>query len=522
MGYDPVWQDVEPTEGGELLDVLRRRVAASDLLLQLVGDRYGAEPPTATDDFGRLSYTQFEARYAESIGRQAIYCFVSSEFAADESPPESEEKQSLQAKYREWLSETNRLRYENISSPQELELSVRRISNELHRLRQDSERRARRQRAATSFSLIALVILFIAGWYAYKAIRSSQEYQLAATTRATANAEQLRSEAAVIRESIEAIVPRLVSGFADKDRETDSLRKQLEGAVRRLAESETSSHSTVRTKLQQLRASGNAKFLGQFLDEQMAKQPHPSIEQLRERAAVAMVTGDLDRAGQCLGGILSVQKNDLDAIYSLGWVYEKRSELLKAEREYERLFELAPADSSWQAAARFALGDIAFYRRGDLASADRLFREARDIYAKCGQQERQADVLGNLFLLATSQQNFDEAARHARESAEIYHKLGLPSQEGNALSHMGVAALARNDLIEADKRLREAMEIFRKLGDLGSQATTLGNLGLVANERGDFVVARQLWAESRDLFTRVGNSAMARQRQRQIDKTPIK
>lgn len=27
MGYEPVWQDIEPTDGGELLEVLRRRIA---------------------------------------------------------------------------------------------------------------------------------------------------------------------------------------------------------------------------------------------------------------------------------------------------------------------------------------------------------------------------------------------------------------------------------------------------------------------------------------------------------------
>ena len=61
MGYEPVWQDIAATEGGELLDVLRRRIEPCAVLVQLVGQRYGAEPPQPTAEFGRVSYTQFEA-----------------------------------------------------------------------------------------------------------------------------------------------------------------------------------------------------------------------------------------------------------------------------------------------------------------------------------------------------------------------------------------------------------------------------------------------------------------------------
>jgi hypothetical protein len=44
MGYEPVWQDIANTDGGELLDVLRRRIAPAAVVVQLVGRRYGAEP----------------------------------------------------------------------------------------------------------------------------------------------------------------------------------------------------------------------------------------------------------------------------------------------------------------------------------------------------------------------------------------------------------------------------------------------------------------------------------------------
>src|SRR5580704_14091579 len=80
-GFEPVWQEIASTAGGRLLDVLRRRIAPASLVLQLVGQRYGAEPPQPTAEFGRVSYTQFEALEAEQLGKKVIYLFLDESFA---------------------------------------------------------------------------------------------------------------------------------------------------------------------------------------------------------------------------------------------------------------------------------------------------------------------------------------------------------------------------------------------------------------------------------------------------------
>src|SRR6202034_3301717 len=103
MGYEPVWQDIEPTDGGELLEVLRRRIAPCAMTVQLVGNRYGAEPPHPTAEFGRVSYTQFEALEAERLGKKVIYHFLDETFPADPAGPEPPELTALQASYRQRL-----------------------------------------------------------------------------------------------------------------------------------------------------------------------------------------------------------------------------------------------------------------------------------------------------------------------------------------------------------------------------------------------------------------------------------
>ncbi|HWC88910.1 MAG TPA: DUF4062 domain-containing protein, partial [Pirellulales bacterium] len=143
MGYEPVWQDIAATDGGELLDVLRRRLEPAALVIQLVGQRYGAEPPQPTDDFGRVSYTQFEALEAERLGKKVIYHCLDDKFPTDPAAAELPEIATLQATYCQRLKDANRLRYEQIADTSELELSIRRISDELASLRRQADRRQR-------------------------------------------------------------------------------------------------------------------------------------------------------------------------------------------------------------------------------------------------------------------------------------------------------------------------------------------------------------------------------------------
>jgi hypothetical protein len=73
LGYQPVWQDIFGTETGDLRSVLRKKIDQCKGVVQLVGQSYGAEPPTADEEFGRVSYTQYEALYARQRGKKVWY-----------------------------------------------------------------------------------------------------------------------------------------------------------------------------------------------------------------------------------------------------------------------------------------------------------------------------------------------------------------------------------------------------------------------------------------------------------------
>ena len=74
LGYEPVWQEIFGLEGGDLREVLRQRIDQCQGVVQLVGQCYGAEPPAPDENFGRVSYTQYEALYARLRGKKSGIC----------------------------------------------------------------------------------------------------------------------------------------------------------------------------------------------------------------------------------------------------------------------------------------------------------------------------------------------------------------------------------------------------------------------------------------------------------------
>jgi Domain of unknown function (DUF4062) len=90
LGYEPEWQDIFGTEEGDLRAMLRRRIDSCKGVVQLVGKCYGAEPSIIDEEFGRISYTQYEALYAIRKGKKVWYLFLDESFPTD---PHAEEDQ---------------------------------------------------------------------------------------------------------------------------------------------------------------------------------------------------------------------------------------------------------------------------------------------------------------------------------------------------------------------------------------------------------------------------------------------
>ena len=139
LGYEPVWQDIFGTEGGDLRQMLRQQIDQCKGVVQLIGQSYGAEPPTPDEEFGRVSYTQYEALYARKRGKKVWYLFMDESFPIDAHEPEPDELRQLQASYRNMLKVDTHL-FHPLASREALEAGVLKLRDDLTQLRRGAKR----------------------------------------------------------------------------------------------------------------------------------------------------------------------------------------------------------------------------------------------------------------------------------------------------------------------------------------------------------------------------------------------
>jgi len=153
LGYEPITQEILGTEPGNLTKILSDKVDACDGLIQIVGQAYGEEPPSPLPDFGRVSYTQFEMLYAQSVKKRVWIIIAKDDYQRD-APLElldiptdlakipkgetiqsyQEIRRNLQRSYSDRIIKAGFLR-SNVSTTSELELVVERMKDELGEIR---------------------------------------------------------------------------------------------------------------------------------------------------------------------------------------------------------------------------------------------------------------------------------------------------------------------------------------------------------------------------------------------------
>ncbi len=158
LGYEPVWQDVFGTGTGDLCALLREKIDHCKGVVQLIGQSYGAEPASKQTEFGRVSFTQYEALHARQCGTKVWYLFIDEHFPIDPHEPESEELQQLQQQYRERVKSDTHL-FHPLQSPEALEAGVLKLRDDLTRLRRGAKQWAIGVGAA--LILIAMLVLWL-------------------------------------------------------------------------------------------------------------------------------------------------------------------------------------------------------------------------------------------------------------------------------------------------------------------------------------------------------------------------
>jgi hypothetical protein len=460
LGYEPVWQDIFGTEQGDLRAMLRRKIDDCHGVVQLVGQRYGAEPPAPDERFGRVSYTQYEALYARSRGKKVWYLLLDESFPLEAQPPEPSEARELQAAYRRRLQEDSHL-FHPLKNLDSLEADVLKLRNDLARLRRGA------RRWAAGVAVLLLVVAGLSAWMVRQQQRTSVE--IAKLTQAVTQFQGVqarqelpgRSGAAVEQATYAELARRL--GVDER-----KLRERLPGFA----------HELQRAPEASTFERANAAYVaGDF----------PEAERRALQAAAEAQTGHPPQTSA------AIQALELACAASLQRV--EFADALRHLRRAEQLTDRQRDPLHWGEVQR-ALGHV-LYQQGDYKAAVAVAREELAERLRWSGSENRETLYSRSNLAAALEREgrLAEAVEEDRAVLAARERLLGPEHPEALLSrnNLAVALADSGQLAEAEKEGRTLVEVDGRVLGPEHPDTLTGRhiLGVVLEREGRYPEAEK-------------------------------
>jgi tetratricopeptide (TPR) repeat protein len=411
LGYQPVWQEIFGTESGDLREILRRQVDQSKGLVQLVGQCYGAEPPSPDEQFGRVSYTQYEALYARERGKKVWYLFIDERFPSEPCESEPDELRNLQTAYRRRLQSDTHL-FHSLTSSEALEASVLKLRDDLTHLRRGVKRWA--------VGVVALLVFLSAAtiWLIQMQRRQSSAIQ-----------KQGEQVTAIVNryQKMEQALVRLADVEAQSKQPGSKLSPQEQRAL---------AYATLERELG-LPAGVLDKELPAFALGLYNRSDTKPL--MRARAAYAL--GRFDEA----------EKLSLDAAAQDRQAYEIARHVQEEKRK--------------QAIEEYVLAGLAAQKHVQYARAMEHFREAEKLTDRSRTPTEWAEVQYAIARLLDDEGQYQDAENVARAVVEVRaHVLGSEHLDTlRSRVQLAVALLHEGKFIEAETNLRELVTLEEKV-----------------------------------------------------------
>ena len=470
LGYQPVWQEIFGTEGGDLRDVLRQQIDNCKGVVQLVGQAYGAEPSAADGEFGRVSYTQYEALYARKRGKKVWYLFIDETFPIDAHQPEPEELRRLQLAYRRRVQSNTHV-FHSLTTTEGLEASVLKLRDDLTRLR-----RSARQWAlgitALLFVIVGLVIWQLRGQAQMKA--------------------EMKAEIAKLRQGIMEY-PRIDAEVRGSRTENNPAAVQ-EQIYAELGKQLGVDPKVLREKLPQLA-------------DQLKEAPNASAYERANASYVAKDYAEAERlalqAAQAARKAAPINSKNLLAALELAGLSAHRAiqydRAMQHFREAEKLTDRNRNLNEW-VTLQHEIADL-LVAQGKYSDAEKLFRSVIEARARAlgPENPNTLDSRHRLIYALSRQSKYAEAEAEARQVLKLREKVLGPDNPDTAVSRYNLAEplVEQGKYGEAETLYREVIRLDEKVLSPEHPRTLAARVGLatVLGSEGKNAEAEPLYRE---------------------------
>jgi tetratricopeptide (TPR) repeat protein len=481
LGYTPIIQEIFGTEPGDLRQVLRDKIDACEGLIQIVGQGYGAEPPTVDANYGRISYTQFEFLYARSQKKKTWLIFAGDactrdtplerlDLPNDTAHPDpagyQAERRALQQIYRNERQKDGHLRH-TATSDTDLELKIERLRDELGELRRAFN--LWQNKVLRAFAVCLVLLVLIGGsvwWFGYS--QHSEIKEISEEARHITK-DKIRAQ---LLESVEHTRQAALAD-ADKARawqERERLRKAAE-----------KTYTESISRIDELAASfseieGTAKS-SQVFDEMTRILAEQGVDQALAYVATQQ-PGILEKVKGRTAA--ASEKNRVDLLPLL-----KRAELLadrnqpdKAESIFADILRLEPDwfdarnPFAWFLIQRGKVidpveGNLKLKRAAEICQGTLALNERGKSPQSWGvAQDHLGDALGELGMRSGPEEGrklLQEALAAYHSALEVLTKADLPQDWAATQSNLGIVLYElgiRSDPEEGRKLLQEALAAY--------------------------------------------------------------
>jgi tetratricopeptide (TPR) repeat protein len=475
LGYQPVWQDIFGTEGGDLRGLLRQQVDQCKGVVQLVGQYYGAEPPAPDEKFGRVSYTQYEALYARGRGKKVWYLFIDENFPIDAHELQSDELRDLQAAYRRRVQSDAHL-FHSLASREALEASVLKLRDDLARLR-----RGVKQWAGGVVTLLCLIAALVV-WLVHGQGQAAKEIGETKKEIAAMTAEMTKMRLAIMKY---ARVDAQVRESGSSGKEANATQERVYTELGRQLDVDP---KALREKLPQLA-------------ERLKRAPEASSY---ERANAAYVADDyLEAERLALKAVEETRKavstkpfEVIQALTLAGLSAQRRIQYASAMehfREAERLTDRERRPVEW-AEVQAEIADL-LIDQGQYKDGENVLRSVIEVRTHMLGPEHLETLKSRLSLAIAlrSQGKSAEAEAETRAVLRLQEKVLGPEHQDTLGSRMNLAntLYAQGKYVEAEVEHRAVLKLQEKVlgpehhDTLGSR----GNLLSALNAQGKYAEA---------------------------------
>jgi tetratricopeptide (TPR) repeat protein len=445
LGYEPVWQDIFGTEEGDLREMLRGLINECKGVVQLVGNCYGAEPSRSDEQFGRVSYTQYEALYARERGKKIWYLFIDETFPIDACPAEATELVQLQQSYRQRVQSGTQL-FHPLTSREGLEASVLKLRNDLTHLRRGVKQ------WATGVAVLLLVIGGMVIWL----LRSQRETTREVGETKKAMAEMTEEMARLRKTMMQYARVETKVREAQAGADPAGVQERIYAALSKETGIDVNTLRKLPDLAERLKVDAASSAFERANAAYVAKD-YPQAEKLALKAAKTEDGG----AGGSPGNVLESLK--LAALSAQRAIHYARA--MEHLRAAEKLTDRQRAGEEW-ADVQHLIADV-LIDQGKYADAENALRQVVEVRTGVVGPEN-PDTLrsrNNLGLALLRGGKFAEAEREYRKVADLQAKVLGPEDPDTLMSRTGLAtALFRQaKFVESEKESREVLELSEKV-----------------------------------------------------------